>query len=190
MRTITKEELQLEAFEFSKLIDEGNVFIHPTDTIYGLGCDATSDEAVSKLRKIKQMPTKPISVIAPNIEWIETNCVITDEAKEWIAKLPGPYTFILKLKKTDAVSTVVNHELNSLGVRMPDHWISGFVKAYGKPVCTTSANITGKAFMTDLDDLDSDIQHSLGFCIYEGEKKGRASKIVHLEGDIVNIKNR
>jgi len=176
--------------QFSKLIDDGNVFIHPTDTIYGLGCDATSDESVAKLRKIKKMPTKPISVIAPNIEWIEKNCEITEEAKEWIAKLPGPYTFILRLKNKDAISGLVTHELNSLGVRIPDHWISGFVKAYGKPICTTSANVTGKAFMTSLDDLDSDIEHTLGFCIYEGEKNGRASKIVHLETDIVNIKNR
>lgn len=190
MKQITKEELQYEAHLFAKSLDDGAVFIHPTDTIYGLGCDATSDEAVKKLRDVKQMPTKPISVIAPSVEWIMNNCIVSNEAKEWVEKLPGPYTLILKLKNKECVSKFVMHELNSIGVRIPDHWFSAFVQTYGKPICTTSANVTGKIFMTDIENLDPDIKNGVSFCIFEGEKKGRASKIVHLEGDIVNVKNR
>ncbi len=190
MKNVTKEELQYEGHIFAKEMDDGHVFIHPTDTIYGLGCDATSDKAVEKLREIKQMPTKPISVIAPSKEWIIKNCEVNSEAQEWIDKLPGPYTLILKLKNNNCVSKLVNHELNSLGVRIPNHWFSGFVQSYGKPICTTSANITGKSFMTTQEDIDPDIEKSVHFCIYEGEKKGSASNIIHLEGNIVNIKKR
>ena len=52
MRVLSKEEFEIGRQEFFELIAEGAVFIYPTDTIYGIGCDATSSEAVKKLRDI------------------------------------------------------------------------------------------------------------------------------------------
>ncbi len=190
MKTITKEELMYEAYEFAKEIDRGFLFIHPTDTIYGIGCDATNDEAIKKLRKVKQMAEKPISVIAPSIQWIDENCVINDKVKEWLDKLPGPYTLILKLKNNNCVSELIHPEGDSLGIRIPDHWFTRFVSEYGKPICTTSANVTGKTYMTTEEDIDPDIRKGIHFCIYEGEKKGKASNIVHLEGEETKIRER
>ena len=164
-------------------VREGCLFIHPTDTIYGIGCDATNFDAVKKVREVKGRSERPFSVIAPSKEWIKENCVVSEK---WLGKLPGPYTLILKLKNKSCIAKNVNMGLKTLGVRLPDHWINMDIKELNVPIVTTSANKTGGNFMTSADDLDDGIKSKTEFMIYEGEKHGRPSKIVDLtEGEKV-----
>lgn len=190
MRVLSKEEILLRKEEILEKVLEGIVFIHPTDTIYGLGCDATNKEAVARIRELKKREKDPFSVIAPSKKWIKENCEINEEAENWLKKLPGPYTFIMKLKNKDAIASNVNPGIDTVGVRIPNHWVKDVVKTLGIPVVTTSANQTGKEFMTSMDNLDPEIKKGLDFAVYEGEKKGRPSKLVHLDGDGVKIKER
>jgi len=181
MATINKDEYNVNKHRILKQIKEGAVFIHPTDTIYGIGCDATNEEAVAKVRAAKQRQDLPFNVIAPSREWVRANCHVDKEAEEWLAKLPGPYTIILKLKKDSAVAKNVNPTGdNTIGIRRPDHWISEISNDLEKPIITTSANITGKNFMTSMDNIDVNVKKKMDFVIYEGEKKGRPSTIVDL----------
>lgn len=163
-----------------KRILDGAVFIHPTDTIYGIGCDATNDAAVKKIREAKQRVSMPFSVIAPSKGWIYENCEVSEEAESWLDKLPGPYTLIFRLKNKSAVAASVVSGSENLGVRMPRHWILDVVKELGFPVVSTSANITGQPYMTSVDELDSSIRQKVDFAIFEGEKDGRPSTIVKL----------
>ena len=160
MEILTKDDKYLDR------IRKGEVFIYPTDTIYGIGCDATNFKAVERIRKIKLRDIKPFSVIVPSKEWILENCYAKN-----LDKLPGSYTLILKLKNK-CVSENVSK--NTLGVRIPDHWISEVVKELGFPIVTTSVNKSGEKPMTSLKDLDLEVD----FVIYEGEKKGKSSEII------------
>lgn len=190
MRILSKEEMGLRKDEILGKVLDGIVFIHPTDTIYGLGCDATNKDAVGKIRKLKKREKDPFSVIAPSKKWIEENCELNNEAKKWLNKLPGPYTFILKLKNKEAIADNVNPAGGTVGVRIPNHWIKDIVKMLGIPIVTTSANQTGKDFMTSMENLDPEIKKGLDFAVYEGEKKGRPSKIVNLEGGEAKVRER
>ncbi len=189
-RLITKDECWLKPEEISKEIEKGAIFVYPTDTIYGLGCDATSSRAVSKLREMKDRPKQAFSVIAPSKDWIVKNCEVSKEAEEWVNKLPGPYTLILKLKNKKAIAKEVNDGLDTVGVRIPKHWIAGLIRTLGRPIITTSANKVGKAFMTSLDNLDDDIKSKVDFIIYEDEKKGNPSTLINLAGDETKITKR
>ncbi len=189
-RLITKDECWLKPEEISREIEKGAIFVYPTDTIYGLGCDATSSRAVSKLREMKDRPKQAFSVIAPSKDWIVKNCEVSKEAEEWVNKLPGPYTLILKLKNKKAISKEVNDGLDTVGVRIPKHWIAGLIRTLGRPIITTSANKVGKAFMTSLDNLDDDIKSKVDFIIYEDEKKGNPSTLINLAGDETRITKR
>lgn len=190
MEVIARQELALRKEEYFEKILSGAVFIHPTDTIYGIGCDATNTEAVKRIREIKQRISMPFSVIAPSKKWIYDNCIVSKSASKWIEKLPGPYTLVLQLASADAVSTEVNLGLDTLGVRIPRHWFSKAVEQLCVPVVTTSANISGQDFMTTMDSLDSRIAAKLDFAVYEGEKRGRPSTIVKLLEDDVEILER
>ncbi len=176
MRVVDKQEIKIYKKEFFDKINSGRIFIYPTDTIYGLGCDATNQQAVGKLREAKERVSNPFSVIAPSKDWIKNHCEVT---KDHLSLLPGPVTLILKLKNKNAIAGNVNNEMQTLGVRIPEHWISDVVSDLGKPIVTTSVNKQGEEFMVDLDSINSDIKGKIDFTIYEGEKIGKPSKIIN-----------
>jgi len=181
MTTVNKDEYQVNKTRILRQIKNGAVFIHPTDTIYGIGCDATNEAAVEKVRDAKQRKDLPFNIIAPSRDWVRANCEVDKEAEEWLAKLPGPYTIILKLKKDSLVAKNINPTGDgTVGIRRPNHWISDITNDLEKPIVTTSANITGKNFMTSMDNIDVNVKKKMDFIIYEGEKNGRPSTLVDL----------
>ena len=179
MRLFIKEEVDLNKERILNFL-ENSVFIYPTDTIYGIGCNALREDLVEKIRRIKQRPEQPFSVIAPSKKWIYENCNVPRKAIKWINKLPGPYTLILLLKNKNAVAENVNNNLPTIGVRIPRHWFSEVVSELNIPIITTSPNITGGNFMTSLEDLDEEIKRKIDYIIYEGEKKGHPSNLIDL----------
>jgi len=177
MQIYNKEQALKNKKQLLEKIAVGAVFIYPTDTIYGIGCDATNPAAVKIIRDLKQSDNKPFSVIASGFEWISNNCKLSAIAKKWLLKLPGPYTLILPLKNLNAVCSATVNGLNSVGVRIPKHWISKFVQDLGKPIVTTSVNISGEQNAMNLEQLQ---KFAVDFIIYEGEKAGKPSIVVDL----------
>ncbi len=190
MRVITKDEFMLKADKFLDMIEQGAVFIYPTDTIYGIGCNAMNDEAVQKIRELKDRSEAPFSVIAPSKSWIFKNCETPEEADEWLQKIPGPYTLVFKMKNKNCVAKTVTQGFDTLGVRQPKHWIMEAFEALNLPIVTTSVNKTGNSFMTCVEDMNSDIKSRVAFIIDEGERKANPSNIVHLYGQEVKIRDR
>lgn len=190
MIVINQDEYNIKKQEILLKIKEGAVFIYPTDTIYGIGASALAIDSVKKIRKLKDRNKRPFSIIAPCKDWILENCHLNKDSKEWLNKLPGPYTLLLKLKNKEAVDGAVNAKLDTIGVRIPNHWISELVNDLDCPIVTTSANISTEEFMTSIDDLDVKIKNNVDFIIDEGEIKGRPSTIVDLTQDEIKIKKR
>tara|TARA_Y100000310_G_C20554848_1_gene749990 strand:+ start:485 stop:1051 length:567 start_codon:yes stop_codon:yes gene_type:complete len=188
MRVLTKDEFKACSEELFELINEGNAFVYPTDTIYGLGCNAEIFEAVEKIRAIKDRPEAAFSVIAPSKNWIRMHCEINESAEAWLEKLPGPYTLILPAK--DGVAENVAPGKKTLGVRMPQHWFLDVVAELGKPIVTTSANRSGDNFMTCLEDMDDVVKQGVTFMFYEGEKNGAPSTIVDLSEPFAKVIER
>lgn len=189
METVNKDEfLSKKHFMITKLRQA--IYVYPTDTIYGIGCNAEETDQVSKIRELKQRADMPFSVIAPSKEWIKDNCEVDEKAKGWIDKLPGPYTLILKLKNKNAVASTVNIGKSTLGIRIPDNWFSMMVAQAGVPVVTTSANVAGRDFMTCPEDLDPDIKKGVDYLIDDGTINGKPSTLVFLDKELVDLKER
>jgi len=190
MNIYNEDEVNVNKNQLIRKVDDGSLFIYPTDTIYGIGCDATNEDSVNRIRETKNRYENPFTVIAPSKEWIIEHCEINSEARKWLDKLPGPYTLILKLKSKDSIASSVNINLDTIGVRIPDHWISKFTSEIGKPIITTSANKQGLDFMTSIENLDPEVKSKVKFIIYEGEIPGRPSTMVHLGTDKIEIVER
>ncbi|MBW3013187.1 Sua5/YciO/YrdC/YwlC family protein [Candidatus Woesearchaeota archaeon] len=177
MRVINKDEFRINKVEFFNAIVDGAIFVYPTDTIYGLGCNAESEKAVHRLRVIKEKMEQPFSVIAPSKEWILANC----KAKaEDLKELPGPVTLILDLKNEKCVAPNVNPQGGTIGVRIPFHWISGVVSILGVPIITTNVNKGGGIYMKSLDDLNPKLKTEIDFIVYEDKIDGKPSKVINL----------
>jgi L-threonylcarbamoyladenylate synthase len=184
---LTRPEFWDKKAKYTKLIKQGAVFIYPTDTVYGIGCDATNKKAVERIRRLKNRNVAPFSIIAPNKQWITEHC---EYKQEWLDKLPGPYTLIMNHKHHDCIAAAVTMGRDTLGVRIPAHWISDVAEMLGRPLVTTSANLTGGNVMQKLEDLPAALLH-VDFIIYEGEKRGAPSELVDLtEKKIKIIKRR
>ena len=163
----------LDAKRVLEVLSAGGVMIYPTDTIYGLGCDATNKSAVEKIRLLKKRDVKPFSVIAPSKKWILENA---ECRREWLDVLPGPYTLVVNLRKI-CVAGNVNSGLGTLGVRIPDSGIKEIVKTFGKPVVTTSVNLSGEKFMSDIKDIPKEFYSKVNLLVYIGSKKGKPSTV-------------
>ena len=161
--------------DFVEDIKNGAIFIYPTDTIYGLGCDATNAESVKLLKDLKYRDKdKPISIIAPSVEWMKEHCVVDDEQLE--RYLPGPFTLILKKKDPSFMSDISSND--SLGIRIPDCEFTKLVEAAGVPFITTSVNFAGEPFAVRISDIDKKILDAVDIVIGVGKLDGRPSTLI------------
>jgi tRNA threonylcarbamoyl adenosine modification protein (Sua5/YciO/YrdC/YwlC family) len=158
-----------------KKIKDGSLFIYPTDTIYGLGCNALNKKAVEKIKKIKARDSKkPLSIIAPSKKWI---LKYTKPKKQFLDKyLPGKYTLILKKRNPKFLNWVSNHE--TLGIRIPKNSFSGIITKANVPFITTSVNISGKKPATKPEDIDKKILAKVDLVILGKKLSGKPSTIV------------
>lgn len=167
-----------------KAIKEGKILVYPTDTVYGLGCDATNREAVQKIRMIKQREEKPFSIIAQSKPWIYKNFYVN---KSYVQKLPGPFTFILRTKKDRLVSNAVTDNANVLAVRIPDHQFTKIIQKAKIPFVTTSVNLTGKKPITYPKQIPGSMLKNVDIVIDAGILENNPSTIIDLTGKIARI---
>ncbi len=189
MEIIEKQKFLQNLQDYKKRIENGAIFVYPTDTIYGIGCSALHPEAILKLRQAKKQKDRPFSVIAPSRDWVIENCEVSGTADQWLLKLPGPYTIILK-SKDGAVHDDVNLRTKTLGIRLPNHWITEAVKTINLPIITTSVNTTGGRFMQELGDIDENVKQHIDFVIYEGKRKARPSTVVDISDGYAVVRRK
>ena len=138
----------------------GEVIGFPTETVYGLGCDAGNGEAVRKVFEAKGRPAdNPLICHIGDKEQIKSIVSgITPLAQKLIDSfMPGPITLVMK--KSDSVSDQTTAGLDTVGVRMPSHPVANkFLRYCGVPVAAPSANLSGRPSPTGarsvLEDMD------------------------------------
>jgi tRNA threonylcarbamoyl adenosine modification protein (Sua5/YciO/YrdC/YwlC family) len=156
----------------------GAVFVYPTDTIYGIGCNANKSDSVSRIRKAKGS-IAPFSVIAPTKDWVEKNFKVKHPA--YIDRLPGPYTMVMKKKRQVFLFWVGTRA--SIGVRIPDHPFQKLVKKSGVPFVSTSVNKSGHRYIRDTSEIPEEMKLFIDFIIDDGKLDNKPSRIFDLTGD-------
>jgi len=152
----------------------GKIFIYPTDTVYGLGCNALDEEAVARIKEIKKRDkNKPLSVITPSIDWIGKYCVVDIVLDKYF---PGPYTVILKKKNKKFLDHVSSGD--SLGVRIPSSDFCDVVRLSGVPFVTTSVNLSGEKPAKKISEISKDIKNQVDVIIDEGKLSGKPSTLI------------
>ncbi len=160
--------------DYTDQVKDGRIFIYPTDTIYGIGCDATNIEAVNKIKQIKSRDAdKPLSVIAPSVDWVKENLIVDVDLEKY---LPGAYTLILKKKDPEFLKHIASGE--SLGVRIPDCPFTKQIQKAAVPFVTTSVNFAGEPFATKISEIPEEIKKQVDIIVDVGELSGRPSTLI------------
>lgn len=121
------------------------IVLYPTDTVYGLGVDATNANAIQSLQILKgRDDAKPISIVVADRAMLETYAEVTPLAKKIIEKfLPGKLTVVLNAKK-GMLPDRLTFGTGTVGIRIPNHPVPlRLVRSLGKPITATSANVSG-----------------------------------------------
>ncbi|TMU84140.1 threonylcarbamoyl-AMP synthase [Bacillus sp. BHET2] len=163
-RDVDKNKSYPQIVDAAKILQQNEVVAFPTETVYGLGANATSDTAVEKIFKAKGRPSdNPLIVHISNKGQLEGLVaeVPTVATKLIDAYWPGPLTIIFH-KKEKVFSEKVTAGLQTVAIRMPDHPVAlSIIEASGLPIAAPSANRSGKPSPTTaqhvLDDLDGRI---------------------------------
>jgi len=130
----------------SKIIKGGGIVSFPTDTLYALGADATSEQAIKQLYKLKRKDRKePVAIFIRNLE--EANSYVEEVSltAQYLMEefWPGPLTLIFK-SNSEKLRPILS-ETDKLGIRLsPNKFVTSLLERSGVPITATSANISGR----------------------------------------------
>lgn len=170
-------------------IDLGNLVITPTDTVYGIMADSMNLDAIKKVYEAKNRDySKPLILLVSNksmlYEYVDS---VNDIEKELINKyMPGRLTIILK--KNNKISDLVSAGSDYVGIRIPDNEeIITIIDKLGRPVISTSANISGNDTIKSIDMIDNKLLDKISYIEDGGVIDSKSSTIVKVINNKVNI---
>ncbi len=169
-----------------KILNEFKTILYPTDTVWGIGCDATNEKAVDKIFKIKQRSeSKSLIVLVSSSEMLlnyvsaipeKVSCILQGSSK--------PTTVIYGNPKGLAQNVIAKD--NTVAIRIVN---GGFthelIQQYGKPIVSTSANISGEPSPKSFEEINPSLLDSVDYIVNLPlkNKSGIASQIVKVHND-------
>ena len=159
------------------VLQRDGLVVYPTETVYGLGADALSEDAVMRVYEAKNRPVgKPISVAVSDMEMLAAVAVVDDVARAFIERfLPGPVTVILPAKS--CLPAVLTGGTGLIGVRWPDNELAiAIIARLDSPITATSANMSDDIPPTRPDEVSVPHDH----LVDGGELSGTPSTVVDL----------
>lgn len=181
---MTEEEIKEDLYKAVECLQSGGIILYPTDTIWGVGCDATNPKAVDRLFEIKQRPDSKamISLVdsLPSLsEWVK---YIPDNAIEELLNSERPTTVILN--GAEGISKKLMANDGSAAFRIPNYfYVASLCKLLGKPLVSTSANISGRKAPAIFDEIDDIMKSKSNYtCMYGRDKlPSQPSRIVKFD---------
>lgn len=192
------------------VLKRGGIILYPTDTIWGLGCDATNPEAVAKIYEIKhRSDSKALVLLASDMDMICRYVkVIPEIAVQLVEVNDRPMTLIYpgaihgKAPSDGGKSVADRHfiaynavaEDESIGIRIPDmDFCRDLIFKFGRPVVSTSANLSGEPSPHKFTDISEEIKSAVDYIVNPSIEKGstgQASQIIKvgLDGEVTIIR--
>ncbi|RDZ43060.1 threonylcarbamoyl-AMP synthase [Haloferax sp. Atlit-10N] len=160
-------------------IRRGEAVVYPTETVYGMGADATNADAVERVFDIKSRDRdKPLSAGFPDVDAALEHVVADDREEAFMRRfLPGPVTVVVERRDSLPDALVAGKE--RVGVRVPDHELAlALFRASGTPVTATSANRSGTGSITHPSQLSDEIREAVAVVLDGGTTSGTESTVV------------
>ncbi len=179
----------MEKIEIEKAVEilkKGGIILYPTDTIWGIGCDATNVDAIEKVFKIKQRDkTKNLIILVESERRLQEYVNVPSLAWDLIDLSNKPLTIIYD-NPQNLPKTLISDK-NTIGIRLThDPFCKKLISKLNKPIVSTSANISGESSPENFSSISSKILEGVDYIInlrHEEIKKYASSSIIQLSED-------
>jgi len=155
----------------ANMLKKGNLVAFPTETVYGLGGDATSEDAILKIFKIKKRPKFNPLIIHCDTKAKAMKIGKFDKLSEKLINYfwPGPLTIVLPILKNSEISSLATSGLNSVALRIPENKLArNLIRLFGKPIAAPSANPSGKLSATSAKHVQQKLGKKVNIIIDDG----------------------
>ena len=177
-----------------EVLQRGGVILYPTDTVWGIGCDATNRTAVERIYAIKRRSEeRTMLVLVDGLDMLSDYVEeIPDIAVKLMDETVSPLTVIYPRAKNLSDDLVADD--GSIGIRIVnDPFCRQLIRAFGKPMVSTSANVSGKPTPVTFDEISDDIKTAADYVVVwrqDDRKPATASSIIQIKMDGSYIKLR
>lgn len=178
-------EIREEIKHAVEVLKSGGIILYPTDTVWGIGCDATNSESVDKIYKLKKSDNKKSMLVLTDS--IDRAAVYTDNVPHvaWDLMEVSDKPLTLILPGAHGIATNLIPEEGTIGIRVPDHaFCSQLCRALGRPIVSTSANISGMPAPAKFNEIDEAIKEGVDFVVdrsFEAGATGKPSSIIAID---------
>jgi L-threonylcarbamoyladenylate synthase len=182
-----------ELFNTYNNLKSHKIILYPTDTVWGIGCDATSETAVAKIYTIKKREeSKSLVILVNSIEMLKQ---YIDDIPKSLADILNnaikPTTIIYNNPKGLAKNVIAKD--NTVAIRITnDEFCQKLIQKFGKPIVSTSANISGMTTPKTFKEIDLAILDTVDYVVnlYHDKKTGSPSSIIKVnsKGELVYIR--
>ncbi|ALQ53372.1 Threonylcarbamoyl-AMP synthase [Pseudoalteromonas issachenkonii] len=152
-------------------LEQGDVILYPTEAVYGLGCDPDNQQAVERLLDIKQRPVeKGLILIADNygqlLKYVDDAKLPMDKRADIFSSWPGALTWVMPAAKS--TPKWLTGQFDTIAVRVTNHpTVKRLCQQFGKPLVSTSANLTGQATVTSIVEAQQQFGEQVSFYVDE-----------------------
>lgn len=172
------------------ILHKGGVILYPTDTIWGIGCDATNDEAVARIYEIKKRTdAKSMLVLLDNDAKLERYVVeVPEVAYDLIEMTDKPLTIIYENSK--GLSPHLSKRNESIGIRITtEEFTHKLIQRFKKPIVSTSANISGEPSPSCFADISEEVKDAVDYVVdYRREDKSASPSSIIMLGNGGQVK--
>lgn len=174
------------------ILKRGGLILYPTDTVWGVGCDATNDDAVARIYALKRSADKhAMTMLVGNVDDVGRYVRrVPEVAWQLLEVADAPLTLILP--GGVGVSPGLIPDEGTIGIRIPRHeFCTALLRRLGRPLVSTSANLSGEATPLTYDSIPAAIREGVDMIVdrrFEGHPTRKPSSIIRLgEGGEVKI---
>lgn len=180
-------DFEIELDHCLDVLKKGGIILYPTDTVWGIGCDATNDAAIKKIYTLKQrLESKSMIILLHDESQLRhhTDSFI-DEVLEYLKKSQSPTTIIYPKAKN--ISSSLIGKDGSIAIRVcRDNFCKKIIEMLGKPLVSTSANISGRTTPLHFQQIEKEILQGVNYVVnYRQDEKAntKPSSILALQTD-------
>jgi L-threonylcarbamoyladenylate synthase len=176
-----------------EILKQGGIILYPTDTVWGIGCDATNDVAVKKLYQLKKKGEESALVLVSDIDMIYRYIQTVPEIAIQLVEISDkPLTVVFP--KACGVCPDITATDGSLGIRLVNHeYCNVLIRTLRRPLVSTSANISGSTAPRTFSEISKAIIEGVDYVVdakYAGKMTGKPSSIIKigLSGEVKIIR--